>query len=143
MTEPAEHKVSSLLVLTVVTPGKRHILATALMRYWMSDPFAVSMEFSDGASPSVTWYLSRDLLTAGLATPSGEGDVKIRPFVGEAGIFHMTLSSADGEVQLWVPRPETAVFLRKTYDMVPYGQEINFMDLDLEIEKLLRDGGGK
>src|SRR5664280_3880046 len=54
----------------------------AELRYRCDDPFAVQMRLSIPGSQLVTWTVGRDLLSTGLAQPSGLGDVHIYPTGG-------------------------------------------------------------
>ena len=63
--------------------GARHEIDTVL-GYRSSDPFAVAMTFitPDG---NLVWTFGRDLLTRGIESPSGDGDVHVSPAIGRRG----------------------------------------------------------
>jgi hypothetical protein len=86
----------------------------------------------------VEWIFARELLAAGLEGPAGEGDVQVWP-TEEHGleVLNLALSSPFGEAHFEAPRSATSAFLGQTYDMIPAGQESEFLDVDTELDELL------
>ena len=78
-TAIGRHTASSLRTDTamVLVSGIGGTPVYAELRYRCDDPFAVQMRLSIPGSQLVTWTVGRDLLSTGLAQPSGLGDVHI------------------------------------------------------------------
>ena len=83
-TAIGRHTASSLRTDTamVLVSGIGGTPVHAELRYRCDDPFAVQMRLSIPGSQLVTWTVGRDLLSTGLAQPSGLGDVHIYPTGG-------------------------------------------------------------
>jgi hypothetical protein len=96
------------------------------------------MSFHVGADEPVEWIFARELLTAGLDGPAGEGDVQVWPS-NERGrpVLNLALSSPFGEAHFEAPREATAAFLTRTFDMISAGREGEFLDVDTELDELL------
>jgi hypothetical protein len=110
----------------------------ARLSYNPRDPYAVQMHFL--AAETVTWTFARDLLATGLDAPAGVGDVQIwpSPWTSPGGdVVAIALSSPDGRAVLEAPRRVLARFLRRTYVMVPRGQEPAHHDIDATLARLL------
>jgi hypothetical protein len=109
-----------------------------------SDPYAVRMLFLRGPDESedVPWLISRDLLAEGLYTPSGIGDIHIAPDGCcedcDEEFTVIELDTPDGAAVFGFVTEELAAFLQDTYDQCPPGAESLVIDLDVEIEWLLR-----
>jgi hypothetical protein len=92
----------------------------------------VACVFFGGDAMEVGWIFSRELLVAGLAspTPVGEGDVKIDSDVEK---MRLHLYGWDGDdrptewltVVLEMPREGVDQFVRDTYRLVPDGLEVD------------------
>src|SRR3954447_6380478 len=70
--------VTTPLSLTVST-GAAEAELDAELRYDPADPFAVSLAIGVECGDPVVWTFARDLLSAGIAAASGEGDITIEP----------------------------------------------------------------
>src|SRR3954449_11848959 len=70
--------VTTPLSLTVST-GTGEAEVEAELRYDPSDPFAVSLAIGVECGEPVVWTFARDLLSAGVGAPSGEGDITVDP----------------------------------------------------------------
>ena len=112
-----------------------------------SDPYAVEMLFlvpSDDLD-DVTWVVDRDLLAEGLHTPAGIGDIHIRPGAGvypdcPVELTVVRLADASGWTsEIEFSTEDLSGFLEATYDQIPAGAEHYALDLDTEIEQLLRE----
>ena len=130
--------VSAELGLSLVVPEHGAVPLVASMCYSADDPFAIRMAFHVGADEPVEWIFARELLSAGLHGPAGEGDVQVWPS-DDAGleVLNLALSSPFGEAHFEAPRVATAGFLRRTYEMIARGREGEFLDLDTELDDLL------
>ena len=130
--------VSSSVELNLVTAGSP-VPVTARLSYDPSDPFAVSVSMRTEGSPTVDWVVSRELLAAGLLTPSGDGDIGVWPSTSRsAEVVCISLSSPDGQALLYGQHADVAAFLDRTFVEVPAGAESELIDLDALVEHLLR-----
>jgi Streptomyces sporulation and cell division protein, SsgA len=53
------------------------------------------------------------------------------------GIVNIAMTSPFGHAQFEAPASAIAGFLRRTYQIVPEGEETNYIDFDAEITELL------
>ncbi|GHA11902.1 SsgA family sporulation/cell division regulator [Streptomyces echinoruber] len=110
--------------------------------YDTADPLAVRMDFLDPPEDVPPWVFSRDLLYAGLRTPSGDGDVRVWPpcrchSTTTARIF---LHGRNSAAVLHVPAAELGDWLEETFTAVPAGRESAHLHLDETLERLLGRG---
>ena len=132
--------VSAELGLMLVIPRLASVPLVASLCYAADDPYAVRMAFHAGTDEPVEWIFARDLLTAGLTEPAGEGDVRVWPSPsGDGGepVLNIVLSSPFGQAHFEAPMTATAEFLRRTYDAIPAGREGDFFDIGAELDGLL------
>ncbi len=124
------------------------------MYYSGSDPYAVRMAFHVGTDEPVEWIFARDLLAAGIESRQGEGDVHVWPSLmscaddddldvtGSAGagakVLNIELSSPFGQAHFEAPAQAMSAFLRRTYQIVPAGKESSYIDIETELNHLLR-----
>src|ERR1035437_5917992 len=113
--------VSAELGLSLVVPEHGAVPLVASLYYSAEDPYAIRMAFHVGMDEPVEWIFARDLLAVGLEGPAGEGDVQVWP----------------GEAHFEAPLSATAEFLQRTFEVIPAGLEIDFIDLDSELNELL------
>jgi Streptomyces sporulation and cell division protein, SsgA len=126
------------LRLHLVVAGEESVPVDAALSYLSSDPYAVTAVFHADESTPVTWTFGRDLLAAGLAEPSGEGDVGIWPSTSRgAAVVCMALSSPSGHALLEASRADVETFLAASYALVPSGTESAHLDLDQDLLRLL------
>src|SRR5579875_3093150 len=128
--------VSAELDLMLVVPQHATVPLVASLFYSGDDPYAVRMAFHVGTDEPVEWIFARDLLAHGMATPSGEGDVKVWP-ASDGESLNLVLSSPFGQAHFEVPTASMAMFLRRTYDAIPAGHEGDFFDISGELDGLL------
>lgn len=128
--------VTTRLMLTVsAATGDARLEAE--LRYDLSDPLAVSLAIGTQCDEPVVWVFARDLLAAGIAGPTGEGDITIEP-AGENGEQDVRITLAtDCLATLLAPRDQVAEFLIETFTRVPSGAEFDAVDFDSEIAALL------
>jgi hypothetical protein len=103
-----------------------------------SDPYAVSMHLQ-ARSGTVTWTFARDLLSQGLYSPSGDGDVQVWPCLSGSGdaVVMIELCSPDGTALLQAPSLTVHDFVVRTLEVVPAGEETAHLALDDLISQLL------
>ena len=90
--------VSAHLELRLMQSPHSGVPVSATLLYDFNEPYAIDAEFHT-ADGDVTWVFGRDLLNAGLTTPTGEGDVAIWPST-QQGTSHLTARPA---VPSWRP----------------------------------------
>jgi hypothetical protein len=130
--------VSAQLGLSLVVPEHGAVPLVASLCYSAGDPYAIRMAFHVGADDPVEWIFSRDLLSAGLARPAGDGDVQVWP--GEVhgiGVLNIALSSPFGQAHFEAPMMSIADFLNRTYRVIAAGHESDFINIDGELDELL------
>jgi hypothetical protein len=130
--------VSAELGLSLVVPEHGAVPLVASLAYSVGDPYAIRMAFHVGTDDPVEWIFSRDLLSAGLAGPTGEGDVQVWP--GEIhgiGVLNIALSSPFGQAHFEAPMISIADFLNRTYGLIAAGRESDFINIDGELDELL------
>jgi hypothetical protein len=143
----------------VVTSDASMAGVPAVLRYRSDDPFAVRLAFLDPgrydgeardatdsaetsdvweAAEGIEWAFARDLLTDGLHTPTGEGDVHVWPF----GPDDLMIELRSGAATALVITTQTAVrlFLCHAYAIVPAGAEAQHLGLDRDLERLVGHG---
>lgn len=126
------------LRLHLVVAGEEALPVDAALSYRPSDPYAVTAVFHADDNSPVTWTFGRDLLAAGLAEPSGEGDVGVWPSsAGGVAVVCVSLSSPSGRALLEASRADVEAFLSATYELVAPGEESAHCDLDDTLERLL------
>ena len=124
------------------------------MYYSGNDPYAVRMAFHVGTDEPVEWIFARDLLAAGIESRQGEGDVQVWPSLmscaddddldmtgpqGTGGkVLNIELSSPFGQAHFEAPAQAMSAFLQRTYQIVPAGQEGRYIDIETELNDLLR-----
>jgi Streptomyces sporulation and cell division protein, SsgA len=137
--------VSADLSLGLVGPENTIVPLMASLHYTCQDPYAVKMAFHVGTDEPVEWTLARDLLMAALTAREGIGDVQAWPSPAPAdqagqdgdGILNIAMTSPFGHAQFEAPAAAVASFLRRTFRIVPAGQESLFIDFDAELADLL------
>ncbi len=109
----------------------------AELRYDAGDPLAVSLAIGTQCDEPVVWVFARDLLAAGIAGPTGEGDITIEP-TGDGGMQDVRITLAtDCLATLLAPRDRVVEFLVETFTRIPSGSEFDAVDFDAEIASLL------
>jgi hypothetical protein len=136
---PFVHKT---VVVQLLAPGTGRCPVLAHLGYAADDPFAVTAVFAHDGRVLACWRLDREMLSAGLAGPVGEGDVRLRP-QGSGPCHELRLeflgdSRPDGSrhravVLAWAPA--VAAFLHETHQVVPPGREQ--MDVDELLAEIL------
>lgn len=131
------HTVSALTVKAVDDRGLCDEIE-AVFGYRRNDPFAVTMTFrtDDG---DVVWTFGRDLLSQGIHSPTGDGDVHVCPAASSAGrsMVSIELCSPDGQLSLLARSSEIEHFLTNTAAIVAPGAESNHINVDVLIAQVL------
>jgi len=154
MNRSSSTTISAELGLRLVVPQQTIVPLVASLYYSGSDPYAVRMAFHVGTDEPVEWIFARDLLAAGIDARHGEGDVKVWPsaqscaesdgleVIGDAStegtVLNIELSSPFGQAHFEAPAQAMAAFLHRTYQIVPAGQESGYIDIEAELNDLLR-----
>lgn len=129
--------VSAELGLRLVVPDRTTVPLLAGLEYAADDPYAIRMSFYVGNDEPVEWIFARELLTVGIVRKVGDGDVEVWPAGSDDTTLNIALSSPFGNALFEVPLSPLADFLHRTYQVVPAGQESEFVDMDAELENLL------
>ena len=133
--------VSTDLDLRLVVEGGPSLPVVATVRYDAGDPWAVRIVFQTGEDgEGVEWLFARQLLTDGVARPVGQGDVRVWPAPDRRDrVVHLAMASPSGAALFEIDREELLGFLQDTYRLVATGAEEQAVDLDTELQVLLRD----
>jgi len=108
------------------------------LQYEVGDPFAVRMTFHLPGDVPVTWTFGRELLLDGINTPSGDGDVHIRPTSPEGlSDVHIRLQVSEDRALFRVSAAPLVAFLDRTDRLVPLGQERVLGDFEGSLEEAL------
>jgi len=126
---------SAELGLRLITPHQETLQLAASLYYSEDDPYAVRFAFHVGLDEPVEWVFARELLDSGMQAPRGIGDVKVWP--SDDGVLNIELISPFGQARFEAPVAKISDFLRRTYDVVPAGQETRRVDVDAELSELL------
>lgn len=146
MNSSSSTTVSAELGLRLVVPQQTIVPLVASLYYSRNDPYAVRMAFHVGTDEPVEWIFARDLLSAGIESRQGEGDVQVWPSepadAAEGGsddiVLNIELSSPFGQAHFEAPAEAMAAFLKRTYSIVPAGKESGFVDIESELNDLLK-----
>ena len=112
----------------------------ASLHYSCQDPYAVKIAFHVGTDEPVEWTLARDLIAASLHSHEGIGDVQAWPSAAsEHGpkTLNISMTSPFGHAQFEASAAAIETFLARTYELVPEGDESEYMDFDAELTDLL------
>ncbi|MGH3204952.1 MAG: SsgA family sporulation/cell division regulator [Streptosporangiaceae bacterium] len=162
MNRSSSTTISAELGLRLVVPQQTIVPLVASLYYSGRDPYAVRMAFHVGTDEPVEWIFARELLAAGIESRQGEGDVQVWPsaqscaeadgldVIGAAGtagdgpgdeqgaVLNIELSSPFGQAHFEAPAGAMSAFLHRTYQIVPAGQESDYIDIEAELNDLLR-----
>ncbi|MEV7601309.1 SsgA family sporulation/cell division regulator [Kitasatospora sp. NPDC089797] len=127
-------RLTTRITMRLLTGDERSRDLDVDWSYRDDEPHAAELDFSS-YQPDAVWSLSRDLLLAGLHTPSGEGDVHVSPF--DDTRLLIALAGAEGVALLAAPSAAVADFLDRTVRLVPPGQEQGRIDWDRDLRDLL------
>jgi Streptomyces sporulation and cell division protein, SsgA len=140
MSSAGPQFVTAELALRLVVPDGSPVPVTAGIRYDATDPYAVTVTFFTGASEPVRWTFARQLLTDGVESSVGEGDVRVWPAQMDGHpIVYIALSSPSGRALFEASLADVVDFLSRSYLAVPTGSESDFVDVAAELSLLLSD----
>lgn len=132
--------VTAELALRMVLDSDRTVAVPCSLEYRVEEPYAVRAIFRTGIT-DIEWMFARDLLLEGLQKPSGEGDVVMWPEShDDSPLLLIALNSPSGQAVLECDRAHVEHFLRRTFELVPVGEESATMDIDACIAAILREG---
>lgn len=136
MTQPTT--LTYDIVLSCVDAWGRNVEVPTTLGYRTSDPYAVTLTFHS-RGVDVDWIVSRTLLLQGLATPAGDGDVRVYPSIDDEAraVTVLDFCSPDGRLVAQAHSHDLQEFLVLTFDAVPVGAESRFLDLDGLLAALL------
>ena len=135
--------VSAEVGLRLVVPHQTIVPLVASLYYSREDPYAIRIAFHVGLDEPVEWIFARDLLSMGIEGSEGQGDVHVWPSEGSEGgapgsVLNIELSSPFGQAHFEAPVKDISDFLRRTYEIVPAGDEGDHVDVEGELTDLLR-----
>ena len=136
----SSNTVAAELGLRLVVPEHDGVPLTASLHYRAEDPYAIRMAFHVGMDEPVEWIFARDLLAGGMTEPAGDGDVRVWPADTPTGqrVLNISLSSPFGQAHFEAPLTALAGSLLRTFQVIPAGREGEFINLDGELNQLLR-----
>jgi hypothetical protein len=134
--EPENAPISVETTFHLLVPGVAPAPVEAELTYDPEDPYAVAVLFHTGQG-KVEWMFARDLLADGLLTPSGEGDIMVRPAADDPARVLLELNAPTGFAILTAEAEDVAEFLDLTYDVVQPGEEDLWIDFDRELAKMV------
>ncbi|MGW0902896.1 SsgA family sporulation/cell division regulator [Streptomyces sp. NPDC002853] len=134
---------------------------TTRLSYRATDPYAVEAVFEPGDA-NVNWTFARDLLSQGLHTATGDGDVTVWPSTAPSACpqsatgegdesdgarTYVELKPPSGTALLSLPRARVEEFLNQTFSLVPPGTEhahtgSSLLDLETRLHQLAAHPGG-
>src|ERR1700744_2598864 len=135
--------VSAELGLRLAGPQQTIVPLVASLYYAKQDPYAIRIAFHVGLDEPVEWIFARDLLSHGIEGREGPGNVVVWPSAGSAdgnpgSVLNIELSSPFGQAHFEAPIKEIADFLKRTYAIVPAGEETDCVDVESALTDLLR-----
>jgi hypothetical protein len=130
--------VSQTITLELIDSTGAATPIEAELQYDPRDPYAVTTVFMTGRS-QVRWTFGRDLLTAGLYEPSGDGDVHVWPCLDADGhaVVIIELSSPDGEALVQARTGDLTSFVERMSKAVAPGTESEYLNLDAAIAAII------
>ncbi|MFD8498769.1 SsgA family sporulation/cell division regulator [Amycolatopsis sp. NPDC059657] len=104
------------------------------LTYDTRDPYAI--HFAPRERPQLPpWLFSRELVSRGLYTGAGQGDVQLRPSARDGSTL-IHLMTPTGRVELMTRTNELAGFLERARAVVPFGEENHWIDFERELARL-------
>ena len=140
MNSNSRTAVSADLGLGLVGPEHTIVPLMASLYYSCQDPYAVKIAFHVGTDEPVEWTLARDLIAASLHSREGIGDVQAWPSAASGNgpkTLNISMTSPFGQAQFEASAAAIETFLARTYELVPGGDEPEYMDFDAELNELL------
>ena len=116
-----------------VLEGNESEPVAAEFKYSAEEPYAVTAVFT-ARDVDVEWTFARDLLSEGMLSGVGDGDVMVTP--DRSGRIKLILRSPEGAAALLCERNAVASFVEHMFTLVPAGEETARLDLDGLITEL-------
>ncbi len=105
--------------------------------YDANDPFAVTLAVRTRSDRWVEWLVGRELVRDALDGAAGHGDIRMSPQIVQGyDIVEIEIRSTDGRAVLEVDRDLLRHFVDSSAEVVAFGDESDWMDLDGEIARL-------
>ncbi|GLZ53905.1 sporulation protein SsgA [Actinomycetospora sp. NBRC 106378] len=127
------------VMLQLVGAQRPPLSAQVEFRFAGPDPYAVALAFQTLDAREVVWRFSRGLLAQGLIEAVGEGDVRLRPL--ETGVptpvVEIELLWPGGRAVFHAPQAELREYLARTQELIAFGAEHEWLDLDHTVAMLL------
>lgn len=148
LVDPGDGAVSAEVIVAGAETGRGRLIVLRL-GWWPADPLTVELLVTarpdHPALPRGRWVVLRDFLRYGLETPTGDGDVRIRPDRGAADAtpdgcparVWLELARAGRPCCVAVPVDLLDAFLDRTEEAVPVGEERSEELVDAFIARLL------
>ncbi|WP_367125580.1 SsgA family sporulation/cell division regulator [Streptomyces phytohabitans] len=134
----ATSAVTAVLDLSLVLSPRWMVPLRACFSYHAEDPYVVLLDFYRDTRKPVRWVFARHLLTAGLKSSAGQGDVRVwRSACGSQ--VGLRLISDQGDALFMMPATALTEWLDRTYRLVPPGEEAGFLDVDASLDRLLEE----
>jgi hypothetical protein len=126
------------VILELVRAHRPPVPAQVELRYTGSDPYAVALAFQTVHSREVVWRFSRAVLAQGLIEAAGEGDVRLRPLDTPVPgrVVEIELRWPGGRDIFRAPHPELRDYLARTQELISFGTEHEWLDLDHAVAML-------
>ncbi|WP_433802846.1 SsgA family sporulation/cell division regulator [Actinomycetospora sp. CA-084318] len=126
------------VVLELLRTDRAPVPAQVELRYARSEPYAVLLAFPTAHSRDVVWRFSRGLLAQGLIEAAGEGDVRVRPLdtPAPATVVEIELRWPGERAVFRAPRTVLQEYLARTQEIVAFGAEHEWLDLDHAVAML-------
>jgi hypothetical protein len=142
MNSNSNSTVSAELGIKIFTSQQAIRPVAARLFYSRADPYAIRIAFHVELDQPVEWMFARDLLATGTEGRKGLGDITFWPSAGaggaSGGVLNIALSSPFGKAHFAASAREISDFLRRTYQIVPAGEESEHIDIEAELNDLLR-----
>jgi hypothetical protein len=133
---PVPRTLTMPLTLTVsAATGTAELEAE--LRYDAADPFAVTLAIGLECEEPVVWVFARELLSTGIGTAVGKGDITIEPARDLSGRKLRITLATDCLATMVGPSDPVVEFLVESYARVPSGTESEHVDFEAEIASLL------
>ncbi|MCD2187915.1 SsgA family sporulation/cell division regulator [Actinomycetospora soli] len=126
------------VVLELVLADRDPVPAPVELRYARSEPYAVLLAFPTVHPREVVWRFSRGLLAQGLIESAGEGDVRLRPLDTPSPdtLVEIELRCPGQRAVFRAPRVVLEEYLARTEEIVAFGTEHEWLDLDHAVAML-------
>ncbi|WP_225802686.1 SsgA family sporulation/cell division regulator [Streptomyces sp. NK15101] len=111
--------------MELLTPDAAVRIDTTL-DYTSRSPHALSVTFHLMDPDPVVWHLDREMVLAGSLTPTGDGEVHLRP--ADGGRLLLRLGPAGHRADVLVDADRLTAVVRETFALVPQGTEERHID---------------